>query len=163
LRGGFIFDFAVSSEAKTVSAYIASLPDTHKKAIKKLRKTLQENLPPGFAEGLGYGMICYSVPHSRYPAGYHVNPDLPLPFISIASQKNFIAFYHMGMYGDVRLLKWFKIEYPRHSDARLDMGKSCVRFRKPENIPYQLLGDLASRITVDQWISRYENVLKSKK
>ena len=105
-------------------------------------------------------MIGYYVPHSLYPNGYHVNPELPLPFINIASQKNFVALYHMGLYNDEKLLNWFKTEYPKYVKTKLDMGKSCIRFKKIETIPYQLIGELVSKITPKMWIERYEQAIK---
>jgi hypothetical protein len=109
---------------------------------------------------MGYGMMGWSVPHSIYPDGYHCNPDDPLPFIGIASQKNFIAVYHMGVYSDPKLLKWFTDEYKKRVPAKLDMGKSCIRFKKPDAIPFDLIGELASKMTVNDWITRYEMALK---
>ena len=117
----------------------------------------------GFKELMGYGMLGYVVPHSKYPDGYHCNPELPLPFINLASQKNFIALYHMGIYSDPKLLNWFTKEYPKHSKSKLDMGKSCIRFKKPEDIPYKLIGELASKLTPDEWIKMYEKILNRKK
>ncbi len=153
----------MQSKAKTVSEYIKELPPDRKEAITKLRKYILKNLPKGFKEGIGYGMMGYYVPHSIYPNGYHCTPELPLPFAGIASQKNFISFYHMGMYADPELLKWFTTEYPKHTKAKLDMGKSCVRFKKPEHIPYELIGKLMKKMTVKDWIKLYEkNYLKSK-
>jgi hypothetical protein len=107
-------------------------------------------------------MIGYAVPHSIYPAGYHCNPTLPLPFISIASQKNFVAVYHMGIYANPELMAWFLAEYPKHSTAKLDMGKSCLRFKKMDQIPYAFIGELASKMTPQDWISVYENAFKRK-
>ncbi len=153
----------MQSKAKTVSEYIKELPPDRKEAITKLRKSILKNLPKGFKEGIGYGMMGYYVPHSIYPNGYHCTPELPLPFAGMASQKNFISFYHMGMYADPELLKWFTTEYPKHTKAKLDMGKSCVRFKKPEHIPYELIGKLMKKMTVKDWIKLYEkNYLKSK-
>ena len=153
----------MQSKAKTVSEYIKELPPDRKEAITKLRKSILKNLPKGFKEGIGYGMMGYYVPHSIYPNGYHCTPELPLPFAGIASQKNFISFYHMGMYADPELLKWFTTEYPKHTKAKLDMGKSCVRFKKPEHIPYELIGKLMKKMSVKDWIKLYEkNYLKSK-
>ena len=126
----------------------------------KLRETIRQNLPEGFQEGMQYGMPGYSVPHSRYPAGYHVNPTQPLPFVGIASQKNFIALYHMGLYAMPPLLQWFQQEYPKHSKTKLDMGKSCIRFKKPQEIPYPLIGELMKKISPDEWIKCYEAALK---
>lgn len=153
----------MQSKAKTVSEYIKELPPDRKEAITKLRKYILKNLPKGFKEGIGYGMMGYYVPHSIYPNGYHCTPELPLPFAGMASQKNFISFYHMGMYADPELLKWFTTEYPKHTKAKLDMGKSCVRFKKPEHIPYELIGKLMKKMSVKDWIKLYEkNYLKSK-
>ncbi len=150
----------MQSKATTVDAYIAELPEDRKKAIAKLRSVIKKNLPKGFKEVMGYGMMGYSVPHSLYPAGYHCDPKLPLPFLAIASQKKFIAVYHMGIYADPKLLKWFTEAHAKASLKKLDMGKSCMRYKKPEDIPYELIGELASKITVDEWIERYETVFK---
>jgi len=149
-------------EANTIEEYISLLPEERKESFNKLRKTILENLPKGFEEGLGYGMPAYFVPHSKYPDGYHCDPKLPLPFINIASQKNFIAFYHMGIYSDPNLLKWFTDEYPNYVKTKLDMGKSCIRFKKIDQIPYKLLGELVSKMTPDEWIERYESHVKKK-
>ncbi len=150
----------MQSKATTVEAYIAELPEDRKKAITDLRKVIKKNLPKGFKEVMGYGMMGYSVPHSLYPAGYHCNPKDPLPFIGLASQKNFIAVYHMGIYADPKLLKWFTDAHAKASSKKLDMGKSCMRYKKPEDIPYELIGELASKISVDEWIEQYETVFK---
>ena len=149
-------------EANTIEEYISQLPKERKEPFNTLRETILENLPEGFEEGLGYGMPAYFVPHSKYPDGYHCDPKLPLPFISIASQKNFIAFYRMGIYSDPKLLKWFTDEYPNYVKTKLDMGKSCIRFKKMDQIPYKLLGELASKMTADEWIERYESIVKQK-
>ena len=117
-----------------------------------------KNLPKGFKEGMGYGMMGYVVPHSTYPKGYHCNPVLPLPFMSIGSQKNFVAIYHMGIYANPKLLKWFVDEYTKANVGKLDMGKSCIRFKKMENIPYNLIGELCTKITVDEWIECVETI-----
>jgi hypothetical protein len=151
------------SEAKTPEEYIRSLPDERKEAMAELRSVIKKNLPKGFSENMVGGMLNYVVPHSRYPAGYHCNPEHPLPFLAIASQKNFVAVYHMGIYSDSKLLKWFTTEFPKHSKSRLDMGKSCIRFKKPAEIPFKLIGELAAKMSPDQWIERYEEVLKSVK
>ena len=153
----------MQSKAKTADDYIAELPADRKEAIIKLRKEVLKNLPKGFKEVMGYGMMGYVVPHSIYPAGYHCTPSDPLPFAGLASQKNFIAFYHMGIYSDPKLLEWFVKEYPKHTDAKLDMGKSCIRFKKPEKIPFKLFGELMSKMTVNDWIGKYESVLKKSK
>jgi len=141
---------------------LASLPEDRKDAMQKLRDTIVQHLPEGFSEGMGYGMLGWAVPHSAYPSGYHCDPKLPLPFLSIASQKNFIALYHMGLYADTKLYEWFVTEYPKYSKFKLDMGKSCIRFKKPEAIPYELIGQLVSKMTMPQWIEIYESNLKKK-
>jgi len=150
----------MQSTATTPDAYIDSLPEDRKEAIAKLRAVITENLPPGFQEVISYGMIGYVVPHSLYPAGYHCDPKLPLPFLSIASQKNFIAVYHMGIYANPELLDWFTTQWAVASKRKLDMGKSCIRLKKPEEIPYALFGELASKLTPAQWIAAYEQGLK---
>ena len=144
----------------TPEQYIEELPDDRKQAIIKLRKTILDNLPEGFIETIGYGMIAYVVPHSIYPNGYHCDPSLPLPFINIASQKNHIAIYHMGLYADKNIMDWFVNEYPNHSKAKLDMGNSCIRFKKPDQIPYDLIGELCSRISPTEWIRIFETAFK---
>jgi uncharacterized protein YdhG (YjbR/CyaY superfamily) len=150
----------MTSTATSVEEYIASLPEDRKKAVTQLRDTIVNNLPEGFSEGIGYGMMGYAVPHSRYPAGYHCDPKQPLPFASVASQKNFISFYHMGLMAMPNLLQWFQEEYPKHSKTKLDMGKSCIRFKKPEQIPYALIGELMQKVTPDEWIAVYESQFK---
>ncbi len=148
----------MQSKALSTEAYIEELPPGRKESITELRKEILKNLPKGFKEVMSYGMLGYVVPHTLYPKGYHCDPALPLPFMNIASQKNFIAVYHMGVYADKELLNWFVNEFPKHSTAKLDMGKSCIRFKNPENIPYKLIGQLAAKITVREWISMYESV-----
>lgn len=150
----------MQSTAKTPAEYVDSLPDERKSVIENIRKTVLDNLPEGFEETMGYGMLGYVVPHSIYPSGYHCDPKMPLPFISVASQKNFIALYHMGIYADESLLNWFVAEYPKHCKTKLDMGKSCIRFKKVNDIPYELLGQLVARMSVQDWISLYEKNLK---
>ncbi|MBT3801018.1 MAG: DUF1801 domain-containing protein [Bacteroidetes bacterium] len=147
-------------KAKTVDEYLEKIPKDRKQYIIRLRETIQSNIPEGFVEQMSYGMIGYVVPHSIYPDGYHCDPQLPLPFVNIASQKHFIGFYHMGIYADPKLYDWFVKEYPKHNKYKLDMGKSCVRFKKIDQIPYQLIGDLMQRMTVDDWIKLYEKNYK---
>lgn len=144
----------------SVAEYINGLAEDRQVVIKKLQALTKKNLPKGFEEEMSYGMIGYVVPHKLYPAGYHCDPKLPLPFLSIASQKNFIALYHMGMYAKPELLDWFTSEYPKHCKSKLDMGKSCVRFKKMEDIPYALLEELMKKMTVADWISIYEKNYK---
>ncbi|MEZ4777919.1 MAG: DUF1801 domain-containing protein [Flavobacteriaceae bacterium] len=150
-------------KASTPEEYISQLPEDRKAPVEKLRQTILKNLPKGFEEGIGYGMIAYYVPHSLYPDGYHCAPETPLPFMNVASQKNFIALYHMGLYSKKELLDWFVGEYPKHCKTKLDMGKSCIRFKKTADIPYQLIGELTSKMTTEEWISIYENAYKNRK
>jgi uncharacterized protein YdhG (YjbR/CyaY superfamily) len=147
-------------KTETTEQYIEQLTADRQVAVRELRKTILKNLPDGFSETVSYGMISFVVPHSIYPSGYHCDPKQPLPFISIASQKNFIALYHMGLFANPELLKWFTDEYPKHAKTKLDMGKSCIRFKKPDQIPFELIGDLCSKMTTKQWIEIYETNLK---
>ena len=147
-------------KATSPEDYISQIPKEREEAMKKLRKVIQDNLPKGFEEGMNYNMIGYYVPHSLYPDGYHCDTTLPLPFMNIASQKNFVAVYHMGMYAKKELLDWFTAEYPKHCKYKLDMGKSCVRFKKIEDIPYELIGQLTAKMSADKWIQVYENAFK---
>jgi hypothetical protein len=144
----------------TVDTYIDGLPEDRKAIMQQLRKAFLDNLPQGFEECISYGMIGYVVPQTIYPAGYHCDPKLPLPFLSIASQKSHIAVYHMGIYANPELLNWFQEEYPKHAKGKLDMGKSCIRFKKPEQIPFALFAELAKKMTVQDWISTYEKNYK---
>ena len=144
----------------TPQEYINSLSEERRVAISKLHQLILDNLPQGFELGMTYGMIGYYVPHSVYPSGYHVDPSQPLPFINLASQKNFIALHHMGIYADKKLLEWFTQEYPKHSTTKPDMGKSCIRFKKVEKIPYELIAQLVSKMSVEEWITPYEEQLK---
>lgn len=150
----------MQSSATTVEQYIAELPEERQKVISELRKQIKKNLPKGFKETMGYGMIGYVVPHSMYPAGYHCKPTDPLPFMNIASQKNFVAVYSMGIYSDPGLLKWFTDAYAKADVGKLDMGKSCIRLKKMDKIPYELFGQLASKVTPKEWIEHYEKVIK---
>ncbi len=149
----------MQSSAKSPEEYLDSLPDDRKPVMEKLRNTIIENLPKGFQESMGYGMLGWSVPHAMYPKGYHCDPKIPLPFLSIASQKNFIAVYHMGIYSDPDLLNWFTSEYPKYVKTKLDMGKSCIRFKKPDQIPFELIGELVQKMTPADWILKYEEAL----
>lgn len=150
----------MQSTAPTPELYLAELPEERQQIMHDLREVIRQNIPAGFDEQMGYGMLGYVVPHTLYPAGYHCDPKQPLPFMGIASQKNHIAVYHMGMYANEDLLNWFRAEYPKHSKTKLDMGKSCIRFKKPEHVPLTLIGELASKMTPQEWIELYESVLK---
>ena len=143
-------------QADSPEHYIGRLPDDRKAIIETLRKQILQNLPSGFAELMSYGMISYVVPHSVYPKGYRTDPKQPLPFISIASQKKHVAVYHMGLYSNKELLGWFTAEYPKYVSTKLDMGKSCIRFKNAKKIPFELIGELASKMTVAEWIEIYE-------
>lgn len=149
-------------EAKTPDAYIDAIPEERKAIMNQLRKIIKDNLPKGFSEEINYKMIGYVVPHALYPNGYHCDPKLPLPFMNIASQKNFIAVYHSGIYASKELMDWFVGEYSKYVNTKLDMGKSCIRFKKIDQIPMNLIGELASKMTPQQWIEMYENTLKKK-
>lgn len=144
----------------TISEYLSALPADRQSAIEQLRKVIKKNLPKGFSEEMNYGMIGYVVPLFLYPSGYHCKPTEPLPFMNIASQKNFIAVYHMGLYADPALMKWFTSEYAKQYTQKLDMGKSCIRFKKTESIPFELLGKLAAKMTPAEWIVLYEKAVR---
>ncbi|EJF11750.1 DUF1801 domain-containing protein [Pontibacter sp. BAB1700] len=150
----------MQSTAPTPELYLTELPEERQQIMADLRAVILGHIPAGFEEVMSYGMLGYAVPHTLYPAGYHCDPKQPLPFMGIASQKNHIAVYHMGIYADEVLLNWFKEEYPRHSKFKLDMGKSCIRFKKAEHVPLALIGELASKMTPQEWIELYESVLK---
>lgn len=147
-------------EASSPEQYIDQLPEDRKQAVSELKRVISKNLPEGFSETVGYGMIAFVVPHSLYPKGYHCDPKLALPFINIASQKNFIALYHMGLYADKELHDWFVNEYPKYCKTKLDMGKSCIRFKKPDQIPFDLIAELATKMSVADWVSIYEHNLQ---
>ena len=145
---------------KTVDEILTNLPSDRVEPFNKLHDVIIKNLPKGFEAAISYGGLGYVVPHTLYPAGYHCKPIEPLPFAGIASQKNSINFYHMGIYSDPKLLNWFVSEYPKHSKQKLDMGKSCVRFKKLDEIPYTLIGELMKKMSVNDWIDFYEMTLK---
>jgi len=144
----------------TVEEILNNVPEDRVEAFTKLHEVIINNLPEGFEAAISYGGLGYVVPHSVYPAGYHCKPAEPVPFAGIASQKNSINFYHMGIYADPELLEWFVAEYPKYSKQKLDMGKSCIRFKKPNEIPYVLIGELMRKISVKDWITTYEQKLK---
>ena len=146
--------------AKNPEEYISKVPEDRRLYFKKLRQTILSNIPRGFEEQMNYGMIGYVVPKEIYPSGYHCDSSLPLPFVNIASQKNFIALYHMGIYAEPELLDWFVREYPKYCKRKLDMGKSCIRFKKAEEIPFELIAELMKKITVENWIELYEKNIK---
>jgi len=145
---------------ENIKTYIDSLELDRKHPMIELIDVVEKNIPNGFEKNMNYGMPSFVIPHSIYPNGYHVSPDLPLPFIGIASQKNHIGFYHMGLYADSKLLDWFISEYPKYCKLKLDMGKSCIRFKNISEIPYELIGILTSKMTVKDWIDIYEKNIK---
>jgi hypothetical protein len=150
----------MQATGKTVQEILTSLPEDRAEPFNKLHDIIVKNLPKGFEAGISYGGLGYVIPHSLYPAGYHCKPIEPLPFAGIASQKNFISFYNMGIYSDPKLLDWFVAEYPKHSKQKLDMGKSCIRFKKMDQIPYELIGELMTKMSAQEWINLYETKLK---
>ncbi len=154
----------MTSKAATVEQYLNEIVDPDKKIMaEKLRTTILKHLPKGFKECMNYGMIGYVVPHSLYPKGYHCTPELPLPFMNIGVQKNSVNYYHMGIYMKQELLDWFVSEYHKSFKVKLDMGKSCMRFKKDENIPYALIGELVKKLSTDEYIQLYESILNKKK
>jgi uncharacterized protein YdhG (YjbR/CyaY superfamily) len=150
----------MQSKATTVTQYLAELEPERREPMSRLRETIARKLPKGFEEQMSYGMIGWVVPHKLYPAGYHCDPKLPLPFLSLASQKQAISVYHMGLYADANLLDWFAQAHAKASPKKLDMGKSCIRYKKAEDIPFELLGELAGKMTVKRWIELYESTVK---
>lgn len=149
-------------EANSPEEYLAQIPEERQEIMQNLRVIIKDNLPTGFEEGINYNMIGYYVPHSIYPDGYHCDTSLPLPFINIASKKNSINLYHSGIYAKKELLDWFVVEYPKHCKRKLDMGKSCIRLKKMDDIPYNLIAELCTKMTVDEWITIYESAVKKK-
>lgn len=148
---------------ETLKDYLENISEERKPIINKLRKVIKNAMPSGFEECLSYKMIGYVVPFKTYPNGYHCNPKLPLPFVSLASQKNFIALYHMGIYANTEIYDWFVAEYPKHCKYKIDMGKSCIRFKKMEDIPFDLIAELMKKYTVEEWINTYDKVLNISK
>jgi len=146
----------------TADEYIEKQQGERKEKIKKLRQTILENLDIGFKEGISYGMIGYFVPHSIYPNGYHVNPAEPLPFISLASQKHHIAIYHNEIYANEDLKNWFIDEYKKRISKKLDMAKSCIRFKDNDDIPYDLIGELVKKSKIKDYIKLYESTFIKK-
>jgi uncharacterized protein YdhG (YjbR/CyaY superfamily) len=144
-------------QASSSEEYISQLPDDRRIIIEQIIKVIQENLPKGFLKTVNYGMIGFVVPHTIYPQGYHCDKKQPLPFINIASQKNFVALHHMGLYASPELMNWFVEEYSKFSKTKLDVGKGCIRFKKPEQIPYALIGELCTRMTPQEWVENYES------
>ncbi len=151
----------MQSKAQSPEDYIEEIQEERRPYFEKLRKTILNNIPDGFSEEMSYWMIGYVVPHNIYPDWYHCKPELPLPFISIANQKWFIALYHMWIYANKELEEWFVGEYKKVCKYKLDMWKSCVRFKRMDDIPYDLIKELVKKISVDDWIETYEKNVKN--
>lgn len=152
----------MKAKGKTVKEILINVPADRAEAFNKLHDVIVKNLPKGFEAGISYGGLGYVIPHTLYPAGYHCKPSEPLPFAGLASQKDSINFYHMGIYADPDLMEWFVTEYPKHTKQKLDMGKSCVRFKKMDDIPYKLIGELMKKMSAKEWIAKYEALYKPK-
>nr|WP_058305964.1 DUF1801 domain-containing protein [Gracilibacillus massiliensis] len=143
-------------EEANINQYLEDKDEKWHDAFRELYHTIDARIPDGFECVIQYGMPSFVVPLATFPEGYHCEENTPLPFLSLAAQKNHIAVYHMGIYADRQLLEWFEQEYPKHMTTKLNMGKSCIRFTNPSKIPYELLGVLASKVSVDQWIATYK-------
>ena len=150
----------MQSKATTPEQYLSELPEDRKEPVKLLRQQILDNLPKGVEERMSYGMLGYVIPHSVYPDGYHCTPENPLPFMNLASQKNFVAVYSMVLYAKKDLLDWFVSEYSKRCKYKLDMGKSCIRFKRMHDIPYDLIGELTSKVSTEEWIAIYESLYK---
>ncbi|MCC7331409.1 MAG: DUF1801 domain-containing protein [Flavobacteriales bacterium] len=150
----------MKANGNSVNEILKNIPKDKAQSFNKLHDVIVKNLPNGFEAAISYGGLGYVVPHSIYPKGYHCKPSEPLPFAGISSQKNSINFYHMGIYSDPKLLEWFVAEYPKHSKQKLDMGKSCIRFKKLDEIPYKLIGELMKKMSLNDWIKIYESKLR---
>ncbi|WKY46598.1 DUF1801 domain-containing protein [Eubacteriaceae bacterium ES3] len=147
-------------DVKSVEEYLAALPANRKEPMEHLRTVVKANLPDGFSEQISYGMLGYVVPLAIYPKGYHTKKGEPLPFLSLASQKNYIALYHFGLYANKDIETWFIKEYQLQVPTKLDMGKSCIRFKNTSLIPYDLIAELCKKMTVQEYINIYEQSRK---
>lgn len=149
----------MNSNALSVNEYLNELPDSQQGAVQRIYQLALERLPKGFEPIMQYGMISFVVPLSLYPHGYHVRKGTPLPFLAIAAQKNYISVYHLVLYGDLETYNWFTNAYLEHYGKPVDMGKSCLRFKKESDIPFDLLGELFTKWTPAQYIQVYERFL----
>ncbi len=145
---------ATSANPSTPAQYLAALPAPQRAAVAKLKRLLDEHLPKGFEGTVGYGMLAWVVPHELFPAGYHCDPSLPLPFINVAARAHGLSLYHMGLY-DGPLLEWLRDQWPKHTAQKLDLGKCCLRLKDLDDVPWDLLAELATKMTPAQWIDRY--------
>lgn len=150
----------MQSKASTPQQYLDELPKDRREPINKLRQQIMDNLPKGMEETMNYGMLGYVIPHAVYPDGYHCDPKQPLPFMNLASQKNFVAVYSMTLYAKKELLNWFTTEYAKRCKYKLDMGKSCIRFKRMDDIPFDLIGELTAKVSTEEWIEIYESAIK---
>lgn len=150
----------MQSQATTVEQYLADLPEDRRNSIQAVRKVILKNLDKGFEEGMLYGMIGYFVPHRLFPAGYHCDPTQPLCFAGLASQKNHMAVYLMCQYGSSGESTWFQTAWAK-SGKRLDMGKSCVRFKKLEDLALDVIGEAIRRVSAKKYIASYESIRQS--
>ena len=144
------------AEKVSPESYIDQQPVERQIVLRNIRSVILANLPFGFVEVIQYGMIGYVVPHTLYPSGYHVNPKEPLPFMGLANQKNYIALYHLGIYAQQQLLKWFELEYAAQNIGKLDMGKSCIRFKNLTHVPIELIAELCQRMSLTEYVALYE-------
>jgi hypothetical protein len=151
----------MKSDAKTVTEYLAGLPEDRRAVMAAVRKAILANLPEGYQEAMQYGMIGYSVPHSVYPAGYHCDPRQPLPYAMLGSQKNYMAIYLCNVYGHKETQEWFVTAY-KATGKRLDMGKSCVRFKKLEDLPLDVIGQVIARTPVTKYVAGVEAALSGR-
>ena len=145
----------MAETVRSVDEYLAALSDEQLAAMRALRDSINSRIPPGFSEAFAYGMITWVVPKESYPAGYHCDPTKPLMLMGLSAGKSAVTLHHMGLYSGV-LVEWLKQEWEKNASGKLDMGKGCIRFKKLENIPTQLIGDLATKLTPEQWVEQYE-------
>ena len=150
----------MQSKARTVEEYLASLPEDRRKAITAVREVILRNLDKDYEEGMTYGMIGYYVPHRIYPAGYHVDPKQPLTFACLGSQKNYMSLYLMSVYGGGDHTDWFRKEWGK-TGKKLDMGKSCIRFKRAEDLALDVVGEAIRRVPARAYIQHVEAALKS--
>ncbi len=150
----------MKSTATTVAEYLQQLPANRRLAVSTLREVILANLPAGYEECMSYGMIGYVVPHHRYPAGYHCNPSLPLPYANLGSQKHHLVLHVMTIYGDPATEQWLRQAWLA-TGKKLDMGKGCLRFKTVEDMPLAVIGELIARVPVDKYIARIAQFLKS--
>lgn len=148
----------MQSKAATVAQYLAELPEDRRAAISAVRKVILKNLDKDFEEGMQYGSIGYFVPHRIFPPGYHCDPTQPLCYAGLASQKNHMAIYLMCQYGSTSEADWFRTAWAK-TGKKLDMGKCCVRFKKLEDIPLEVIGEAIRRVPAKKYVEQYVKLL----